>query len=147
MELKPLESRPAQGSREIPGEQRVYAAWLDAGTKIGLGLLVATFAVYAAGILPPHIEFSDLPRLWTQPVDRYLDTTGLPAGWGWLAFLGRGDMLNFASIAFLSLVTLGCYLRLGILFLRRGERVFCLIALVEVGVLALAASGLVSGGH
>ncbi|MSP95783.1 MAG: hypothetical protein EXR29_00880 [Betaproteobacteria bacterium] len=147
MELNSRDPTAQDANREIPQEHLVYAAWLDVGTKIGLGLLIATFALYVSGILPSHIAFSQLPHLWTLPVDRYLAASALPSGWGWLALLGRGDMLNFAGIVFLSLVTLGCYLRLAVLLVRRGDVVFCLIALAEIGVLALAASGLVSGGH
>ena len=76
----------------IPGEQLVYAGWLDAGTRFGLGLLVLSFAVYVSGVLPPQTGFDELPRLWILPVDRYLAATGLPSGWGWIALLGQGDV-------------------------------------------------------
>ena len=135
------------GGERVPPEQLTYAVWLNAGTRTGLALLVVTFAVYVSGALPPQIDFADLPRLWSLPVDRYLAAAGLPSGWGWVAFLGHGDMLNFVGIAFLALVTFGCYLRLALALLQRSDFVFAFIALAEIAVLALAVSGLVAGLH
>lgn len=131
----------------VPEEQLRYADWLDAGTKIGLALLVATFAVYASGLVPPQIPLSELPRFWALPVNRYLASAGLPSGWGWLKLAGRADMMNFIGIAFLSMVTIACYARLAVTLLRRGDTACALIVLAEIGVLAIAASGLAGGAH
>ena len=59
----------------------------------------------------------------------------------------EGDMMNFAGIAFLSLVTVGCYVGLAASYLRKRDTACALIVLAEIVVLALAASGLVGGGH
>ena len=131
----------------VSEEQLRYADWLDAGTRIGLGLLMATFAMYCGGFVAPHIPLADLPALWILPVDQYLAATGLSPGWGWLGKLGSGDVMNFIGIAFLSLVTVACYTRLAVTYLRRGDRACALIVLAEILVLLLAASGLVSGAH
>ena len=61
----------------VSDEQLRYAAWLDVGTKVGLVLLVATFALYATGIVPPHIPLSDLPAFWVLPVNEYLAAAAL----------------------------------------------------------------------
>lgn len=134
--------------RELVSEEQLrYADWLDAGTKTGLVLLVASFALYASGLVPPHIPVSELPALWVLPVKDYLAATGLPAGWGWIGMVGSSDMMNFLGIAFLSLVTLGCYARLAVTYVRRGDKACAMIVLAEICVLALAASGMISGGH
>ena len=131
----------------VSDEQLRYADWLDVGTRIGLGLLVATFALYASGFVAPHIPVSDLPALWRLPVDQYLAATGLPSGWGWLGKVAKSDVMNFIGIAFLSLVTVACYIRLAITYFRQGDEACALIVLAEIAVLLLAASGLVSGVH
>ena len=131
----------------VSDEQLRYAYWLDVGTRIGLGLLVVSFALYAGGFVSPHIALSDLPSLWVLPVDRYLEQAGLPSGWGWVAMTGKSDMMNFAGIAFLALVTVACYGRLAITYARRGETACALIVIAEIAVLVLAASGVVAGGH
>ena len=140
------ESRPLpQGARSE--EELTYARWLDACTKIGFALLVGSFLLYITGVLPPHVPVHELPRVWSLPVERYLAATGMPSGWGWAALLGRGDILNFAGVAFLSMTTLICYLHILPILVRRRDHVFAAIVALEVIVLALAASGLLSGGH
>ena len=39
----------------VPIEQRIYARWLDIGTRVGLAMLVVGFAVYVFGVLDPHV--------------------------------------------------------------------------------------------
>lgn len=127
-------------------EELTYARWLDACTRIGFALLVGSFLLYITGVLPPHVPVHQLPLVWGLPVDRYLAATGMPSGWGWLALLARGDVLNFAGVAFLSMTTLICYLRVLPILVRRRDRVFATIVALEIAVLALAASGMLSGG-
>jgi hypothetical protein len=116
--------------------------------KAGLLVLVVTFALYVAGVLTPHLPVEDLPRYWSMPVKDYLAATGIHAGWSWVLMLGKGDFLNFVGIAFLSGVTIACYLVVVPIFFRKKDRVYGWLAVVEVLVLALAASGLLkSGGH
>ena len=127
-----------------PEEQLVYARWLDLGTRAGLLLLLASFVLYMLGVFPPHIPLDDLPRFWRLPVDQYLSQAALPSGWGWVTHLRKGDMLNFAGIAALALVTPLCFLRLLAEYLRRGDRMFAALVAVEICVLVLAAAGLAS---
>jgi hypothetical protein len=62
--------------------------------------------------------------------------------------LGKGDFLNFTGIAFLALVTLVCYVRIVPILFRKKDTIYGVIAIVEVLILALAASGVLkSGGH
>lgn len=139
------------GKKLVPAtvseEQLGYARWLDIGTRLGLVLLVVSFGVYVSGLVAPHVPLSELPGLWVLPVDKYLAATGLPSGWGWIAMIGSGDVLNFVGIAFLSLVTVGCYARLALGYFRKSDLACAWIVLAEICVLVLAASGLVSGGH
>ena len=123
----------------VPREQQIYARWLEAGTRIGLGLLVATFAVYALALLEPLVSHRQLAELWTYPVDRYIAATGAPTGWAWLGFLGKGDYLNFIGIAVLALVTVACYARLIAALLRDGARLQAALAALQIVVLLAAA--------
>jgi hypothetical protein len=136
------ESPPVQ-----PQEQHRYAALLDWGTRLGFLVLVASFAAYVTGIADARVVPQSLPQLWTQPVDRYLELTGSPTGWGWLTQLHLGDMAGLLGIAILAGCSLPCLLALVPLYWRRGDRVFVGICLAQVLVLALAASGWLTGGH
>ena len=142
--------RPAPAAAAArPGvaeEQLAYARLLDGGMKAGLLGLVVTFAVYVTGALPPRVPLAELPRYWSLPVKQYLAATGVHGGWSWVGLLRHGDFLNFVGIAFLSGVTLACYLAIVPILLRKKDHVFAGIAVVEVLVLALAASGLLNAG-
>jgi hypothetical protein len=70
------------------------------------------------------------------------------AGWSWLHRLGKGDYLNFIGVALLAGLTIVCYLAIIPTFLRKKDTAYLVIAIVEVVVLTLAASGLMkTGGH
>jgi hypothetical protein len=130
----------------IAEEQLVYSSVLDVGMKIGILVLIATFAVYALGVLAPHIPVDDLPQYWSLPVKKYLAVTGIHPGWGWIGMLGKGDFINFVAIAFLSGVTIACYLAIIPVFFRKKDAIYGWLCVLEVLVLALAASGILKGG-
>ncbi len=138
--------RVAVASPAVTEEQLAYAQLLDGGMKLGLLALVATFVVYVSGVLTPRIPVNDLPRYWSMPVKEYLAATGVHPGWGWFALLGHGDFLNFVGIAFLSGVTLVCYAAIVPIFVRKKDLVYAGICVLEVLVLALAASGVLNAG-
>jgi hypothetical protein len=129
-------------------EQLAYARLLDGGMKLGFLLLVITFGAYVLGFVAPHVPVEELARYWSLPVNDYLAATGIHAGWGWVRMLHRGDFLNFVGIAFLSGVTIACYVAITPIFFRKRDRIYGALAVVEVLVLALAASGVLKGaGH
>jgi hypothetical protein len=129
-------------------EQLVYAKILDIGMKLGLLLIILTFLVYLSGILTPYIPVNDLPKYWSMPVHKYLEATGIHPGWAWLSLIGKGDFLNFIGIAFLAGITIICYIPIIPIFLKKKDKVYAAIAVTEILVLVLAASGVLkSGGH
>jgi len=126
--------------------QITYANMLFYGAWSGLALMVATYLLYVLGIITPHVPLKEVPLLWSQPVHTYLEIGNVPHGWGWVALIGKGDFLNFVGIVVLAAMTLVCYIPLIPSLLKRGEKGMALMALAEIIVLALAASGLVNGG-
>jgi hypothetical protein len=130
----------------VTEEQLAYAQLLDGGMKLGLLGLVVTFLVYVSGALSARIPVQDLPRYWSMPVKEYLAATGVHPGWGWVGLIGHGDFLNFIGIAFLAGVSLVCYLAIVPIFVRKKDFVYAALSVVEVAVLALAASGVLNVG-
>ena len=135
MELK---HDPAQDAHV----QELYARWLDVGARTGFALSLAALLLYLSGAMAPFVPLADLPSLWSLPVGRYLELTGAPTGWQWLRLLGHGDYLNLAAIVLFASVTIGCYARILVELLRHGERLYALIAALEIAVLLVAAAGL-----
>ena len=132
---------------EATREQLVFAAILRAGAGLGMLALIAGFLCYVGGLVPPLVPIAELPRYWGLSAPRYLAATGLPRGWGWTGQVWHGDILNFVGIAMLASLTVVCYLAILPAFLRKRDTVFAAIVVLELGVLLLAASGLVAAGH
>jgi hypothetical protein len=129
-------------------EQLAYAVLLDKGMKIGLLILIITFTLYLTGIMKPYIPVEELPNYWSMSVHEYLEHAEVEAGWGWLKMISKGDFVNFIGIAFLAGVSIVCYIRIIPILFRKKDTIFVVIAVLEVLVLVLAASGLLkSGGH
>ncbi len=137
-------------SKEIKAteEQLTYARILDWGMKLGLFALVITFIVYITGILESYVPVNDLPKYWGMSVHKYLEATSIPHGWGWVNLIGKGDFLNFIGIAFLAGITIICYISIIPILFRKRDTIYGIIAILEVLVLVLAASGILkAGGH
>jgi len=120
-------------------EEQIYARWLDAGTRLGFAVLVASFAAYVFGALDPHVPPHELPLLWGLPVDHYVAAANAPTGWGWLALVVKADYLNYLGVALLASVTLAAYARIIQVLLAQGERLRAGIAALQVVVLVVAA--------
>ena len=125
-----------------------YADTLFYGALLGFVTMLITYALYVFGVLTPQIPLEEMPRLWSQSAAAYRAAGNIPQGWGWLALVGKGDMCNFIGIAFLAALTIVCFVQLAIGLLRQKQWIMAIIAILEVLVLSLAASGvLVAGGH
>jgi hypothetical protein len=132
----------------VTREQLLYTGVLKVLSKIGLGLLVVTFIIYVGKLLPPKIPFGELSRYWSLSSEEYLRTTGIQAGWSWLYLIGYGDFLTFLAVSFLAAVASICYLSIIPSYLRRGDKIYSSLAIIEVVVLIIAASGILqTGGH
>ena len=142
--MNTLKKEDLQPSRE----QIIYANLLIIGVLAGLIILVTTYAIYVTGILPAHIDISLVPTLWGKGVGEYLEITHSPHGWGWVPLLAKGDFLNYIGFALLALMTIFCYLVLVRGYIRQKDWIFTVIAILEIVVLSVAASGILgSGGH
>ncbi len=129
-------------------EQIIYANLLIIGVWVGIAVLLATYAIYLSGVLPSHVDMSLIPKIWDKSVTDYLEITHSPHGWGWVALLLKGDFLNYIGLALLALMTIFCYLVLLRGYVRQKNWLFAVIALLEIVVLSIAASGILgSGGH
>jgi hypothetical protein len=133
---------------KVSEEQLLYAKILNAGMLIGLTGLISSFILYSTGVLAPLIPLEEVPAYWEISVHEYLGESGINAGWAWLNNLRYGDMLNYLPIAFLSLLTIVCYLAILPRLLRKKDMPYVLICILEIIVLAVAASGILgTGGH
>jgi hypothetical protein len=125
--------------------QRAYSRLLAfLGRAVGV-LLVIAFAIYVSGVLPPYVAIERLPSLWSLPADRFIAQAGIPPGWrGWLLLARYSDMLVLCVLGVLiSLTTLCLVVAVGV-FRRHRERALVWICILQMAVVALTASGLVT---
>jgi hypothetical protein len=134
--------RQADAQQSAP--QLRYASLLEWGTRIGLLVLVVSFAAYLTGWLPAHVAPHDLPQVWSLPVAQYLHQTQAPVGWGWIARLHQGDMLSLAGIALLAGCSAVALLALVPMYAAASDRRFVILTVMQILVLVAAASGLVA---
>lgn len=128
-------------------EQHVYARWLDWTARLGVAVLAGAFFLYVFGIVEPQVPLARLPELWSLPLDRYREVTGAPSGWHWWRYLDKSESHSLIGVGLLALATLVCYMRLGILLLRRGEFLPAVIVGAQILVLLAAAANLFAAGH
>ncbi len=132
---------------EQPLAQLIYARLLERGARLGLALLVLSFAAYVLGWLEPLVPLEELPQLWSLPLAEYLERSATPTGWGWLRIAHKADMGGLVGIALLA----GCSLPpLAAVLLharRHGDRVTAALCTAQILVVLAAASGVLSAGH
>jgi hypothetical protein len=130
------------------GEQLLYANILNKGMLLGIIVLLVTYAIYMAGLLPTLIPVEDIPKYWSMSVASFTHELGTPTGWAWLDSIGKGDYLNFVGIAILAAVSIFCYAAIAPGLIRKKETIMVVIVILEILVLCFAASGILkSGGH
>jgi len=134
-------------SLESTPEQIRYASALEKGTRLGLLCLFITFPLYILGVIEPQTPIEKVHESLSLQAHEYQAQTGSERGWGWLRMLRRGDCLNFIGIVILAGVTAVCYIAVVPLMFQRGDRIYAVLALLQVVVLIFAASGVLAGGH
>ena len=135
-------------STKASEEQIAYAKVLNFLMYIGLAIMIVTFIVYISGILASFIPPQEIPKYWGMKSKDFIHNFHSPTGWEWLAMVDKGDYLNFVGIALLAGLSIICYLVILPILMRKKDIPYVVIAIIEVAVLTLAASGILkSGGH
>lgn len=128
-------------------EQVLYAKILEKGMYFGLLILFITYGLYVFGVFDPYIPLDKLSDYWSLSVHEYLEHTGIKPGWAWLGMLQYGDFLNFIGVVILSGITIICYAAIVPTLLKNKDRIYAVIAILEVIILGAAASGILAVGH
>ncbi|HUH93446.1 MAG TPA: hypothetical protein VL742_09975 [Casimicrobiaceae bacterium] len=135
-EAAPRENR----NRYASPEELRYARVLQIGARVGLAMLIAIFALYVSGAIPPLVPLASLPQYWSLSAREFVAATHHPTGWAWLGRIGLADIAILAPIAFLAGVSVLCALAVLPRFLRRGDAIHAAILVLQIVVLVLAAS-------
>ncbi len=128
-------------------EALLFARTLQVGTWLSLAVLILAFAGYVSGAVRPLVAIEELPKVWGLRASDFAARAGVPRGWGWISLLCYADLQSLLGVAMLAGLSFVAYLSLLPVFLRKGDTPYALISAVQLVVLLLAASGLVSTGH
>lgn len=139
-----------KGSAVITGasnEQKLLSSLFDVLSKIALVGLVVTFILYILDKPKALVSAKIVSHFWGMRVGDYLKTVHLGAGWSWACHLAHSDMMAFAAIAFLCLISAICYATMVFIFLKKKDTIYAVLSTGIVVVLLVAASGILSRGH
>jgi len=135
------------GTARPDSDQERYARLLAIGTNTGLAMLVVLFGIYMLGVVDPHVPHERLPEIWHLPSSDFLELARLEAGWGWTARLRHADILTLLGIVTLAFCSVPCLLAVMPIYWKSRQRMLFAICGLEVAVITMAASGLLSVGH
>jgi len=133
---------------KVAPEQITYANLLYYGSWSGIAILMVTYFLNVLGIMEPYIPLTDIPNNWHQSASDFSHIFNTPMGWGWTGLLNRGDFLNFLGIAWLAGLTIFCFFALIPAYLKKNDKIYVGLVIIEILILVLAASGILgAGGH
>jgi hypothetical protein len=122
-----------------------YATMLRLGSGLAIVILALGFAILALDTLPTQVSAAALAHFWALPLADFIKATGSFTGWQWLGRPAQGDsagLLGVALMAGCSMAGLAAVLPSA---LRRRDWALVGLAAAQLGLMVLAASGLVAG--
>lgn len=119
-----------------------YAALLFWGSRLSFVFLVASFYAYLSKALPSRVAPEHLGLYWDYPLDTFLERTNTPIGWEWLRHAACGELASLTGIAILASCSAPCLLAVSCVFLRRKDRIYASLCVLQVVIMTLAASGI-----
>ena len=133
-------------SQNIDKVQLVYARVLEIVSYVGIAFLAAGYLVYVLQLLPLSVPIDAIAGNWHLKASEMQQKLHTPAGWSIVsspAELFKGDVVSNLSIYYLAMATLACLGFASVTFYREKNYLYTTIAVLQVVVLLVAASGLI----
>ncbi|NTW52785.1 MAG: DUF1634 domain-containing protein [Chlorobiaceae bacterium] len=130
--------------------QLVYAKTLDYVAHSVIVVMAAGYFLYLTGMLPLSVPIETIAGNWHLSAANMQAKLNLPCGWGCFtspAGILHGDIMSYISVIFLSLATLICLVSALLVFFSEKKHLYSVITILQVLVLLVAASGIMSGGR
>ena len=108
--------------------------------------IVVTFLIYAFGLRPASIHPEQTMELWEMSSREMRDARDLDGGWAWILALGDAINLSFSSLALFPAMTIAVTLVISLLYARRRIGIHAALALCQVILLVIAATGVANRG-
>jgi hypothetical protein len=130
----------------ISKTQKRYAHVLYWVAAVGQILLVLGYIIYVSKLLPRETPIERITQAWHLSAAELTDELGLETGWNWIRKLSYGDSISYGALVMLALGTNICLLVAAVSYFREKNRKYAFIVILQIVVLLVAASGIVSGG-
>jgi hypothetical protein len=127
--------------------QLTYATVLSWTSALGMVFIVAGYIIYVFQLLPVAVSPAEIAMHWHLRASELHAAVSVPSGWDWVHHLAKGDALSYASIVYLSSVTMFCLAVIIPVFIKEKDNIYTVLTVFQVLVLFLAAAGAISGGH
>jgi len=127
--------------------QLSYATVLFWTSTLGIIFIIAGYLTYVLQLLPSAVSPAEVALHWHLRAAELHKVVAVPSGWDWLTQLGRGDVISYASIVYLSSVTMFCIAVIIPAFVKEKDFIYTVLTLLQVTVLLFVAAGAFSGGH
>jgi hypothetical protein len=130
--------------------QLTYAKTLDYVAHTVIVVMAIGFLIYLMELLPLTVPIETIAGNWHLSAANLQAKLNLPCGWGCFtspAGILHGDIVSYISVIFLSLATLVCLASALTVFVSEKKHLYSVIATLQVLVLLVAASGIMSGGR
>ena len=112
---------------------------------VGFSLIGLAFIPYVFGILHSNVAVSEVASYWHLSSSEFAEVTGTPYGWNLFGDLLSGDMLSLASLVLIPVAIIVCLVIMIFSFGKKRDWLFMSAAILQIFILALAASGIISG--
>jgi hypothetical protein len=130
--------------------QLAYAKTLDYVSHAVMLAMAAGYIVYMLQLLPLEVPVETIAGNWHLSASAMQAKLHPSCGWSCfssLTALLHGDAVSYASVIFLALATLICLASAAAVFFSEKKHLFLAITMLQVLVLLVAASGIMTGSH
>ena len=127
--------------------QLSYATVLFWTSTLGIIFIIVGYLTYVLQVRPSAVSPAEVALHWHLRAAELHKVVAVPSGWDWLTQLGRGDVISYASIVYLSSVTMFCLAVIIPAFVKEKDFIYTVLTLLQVTVLLFVAAGAFSGGH
>ncbi|MDT9546602.1 MAG: hypothetical protein HQ516_02770 [Chlorobium sp.] len=126
-------------------EQLAYAGVLDKLSHFAMLFLAGSYAAYIFELLPQKVSIAEIAANWHLRAPLMQEKLDAPLGWSFMSGMEsfwRGDALSYLAIIIICMIPVICLLVTAPVFFREKRLVFGIIALLQVLILLVAATGI-----
>jgi len=125
--------------------QETVAHLMEWIVRIGVGVMVILFFVYAFGLVHTETTPDQVAGQWALGIDRSTDA-GEREPWAWAVSLADSLNLSLWALVFFPLATIALLVVTSIRFAREGHAAYAILVACQIVILVIAAVGFI-GAH